>query len=347
VRPTADPESPRAYGYWELVWLRLKRDRMAVASAIVLLLVFLICFVGEPVAEHFLGHGPNDIFPMAVDINLVPATAWTRVPDTQHVVSVTAHTPRTLFVLGADSPLGHDVFLRVLAGGRTSLEIAIGAATVALVLGVAVGLLAGFYGGWIDAIVTRITEFVMGFPILLFLIAIGFTISDRLQRITVNGLFAHGVISLVVIIGLFSWFYPARVVRAQVLSLRESEFVEAARMIGASDLRILRKHLLPHVVGTIVVYGTLMIATTIFLEAALSLLNVGVGLPDASWGNLIAGNYGTLLHPGPARPEGGAPQSPNLFWSTVFPTLGIFLSVLAFNLLGEGIRNALDPRRPV
>ena len=316
---------------------------MAVASAIVLLIVFLICFAGEPVAEHFLGHGPNDIFPMAVDINLVPVPAWTRVPNTQHVVSVTAHTPRTLFILGSDSPLGHDVFLRVLAGGRTSLEIAVGAATGAIVLGVAIGLLAGFYGGWIDAIVTRITEFVMGFPILLFMIAIGFTISDRLQRITLGGHLAHGVISLVVIIGLFSWFYPARVVRAQVLSLRESEFVEAARMIGATDLRILRKHLLPHVVGTIIVYGTLMIATTIFLEAALSFLNVGISLPDASWGNLIAQNYGTLLHPGPALPEGGAPKSHTAFWATLFPSIGIFVSILGFNLLGESVRRAIDP----
>ena len=345
MRPTADPRPPRAYGYWELVWLRFKRDRIAVASAVALLLVLLVCFAGEPVAEHFLGHGPNDIFPMAVDISLVPATAWTRVPDTDHVISVTAHTPRTLFILGADTPTGHDVFLRVLAGGRTSLEIATGAATVAVVLGVVVGLLAGFYGGWIDAVVTRITEFVMGFPILLFMIAIGFTVSDRLQHISLGGHVAPGVISLIVIIGLFSWFYPARVVRAQVLSLRESEFVEAALMIGASDLRILRKHLLPHVLGTIVVYGALMIATTIFLEAALSLLNVGVGLPDASWGNMIAANYGTLLHPGAPKPEGGAPQSTNLLWTTLFPTIGIFVSVLAFNLVGEGIRNALDPRR--
>ncbi|HEX6700970.1 MAG TPA: ABC transporter permease [Gaiellaceae bacterium] len=343
---TADPETPRAYGYWELVWLRLRRDRIAVTSVIALVLVFLICFAGEPVAQHFLGHGPNDIFPMAVDINLVPAPGWTRVPDTHGVVAVTAHTPQTLFVLGAADNVGHDLFLRILAGGRTTLEIAIGAATLAVLLGVIIGVLAGYYGGWTDAVVTRATEFVMGFPILLFIIAIGFTISDRLQRITLGGHLAHGVISLVVIIGLFSWFYPARVVRAQVLQLRESEFVEAARMIGASDLRILRKHLMPHVVGTIIVYATLMMATTVFLEAALSYLNVGVQLPDASWGNLIAQRYGNLLHPGPALPEGGGPPPDyNALWATLFPTIGIFVSVLGFNLLGESIRNALDPRR--
>ena len=225
MEATADPATPRAYGYWELVWLRLRRDRAAVASAVALLLVFLICFVGEPVAEHFLGHGPNDIFPMAVDINLVPAPAWTRVPNTHGVVTVTPHTPRTLFVLGASDNVGHDLFLRILAGGRTSLEIGVGAATLAVLLGVFVGLVAGYFGGWIDAIVTRMTEFVMGFPILLFMIAIGFTLSDRLREITLGGHLAHGVISLVVIIGVFSWFYPARVVRAQVLALRETEFV--------------------------------------------------------------------------------------------------------------------------
>ena len=316
---------------------------MAIGSAVALLLVFGICFVGEPVAEHLLGHGPNDIFPMAVDVNLLPAPAWTRVPNTHGVVPITAHTPRTLFVLGASDNVGHDLFLRILAGGRTSLEIGVGAATVAVLLGVVIGLLAGFYGGWTDAVVTRVTEFVMGFPILLFIIAIGFTISDRLQQITLGGHLAHGVIALVVIIGLFSWFYPARVVRAQVLTLRGSEFVEAARMIGASDARIIRKHLLPHVVGTIIIYATLMIATTIFLEAALSFLNVGISLPDASWGNLIAQNYGTLLHPGPALPEGGAPKSHTAFWATLFPSIGIFVSILGFNLLGESVRRAIDP----
>ena len=326
--------------------MRLRRDRVAVASTIALVVVFLICFVGEPVAEHFLGHGPNDIFPMAVDIDLVPAPAWTRVPNTHGVVVVKPSTPRTLFVLGASDNIGHDLFLRILAGGRTSLEIAIGASTLAVLLGVVVGLVAGYYGGWIDAIVTRMTEFVMGFPILLFMIAIGFTLSDRLQRITLGGHVAHGVVSLVVIVGVFSWFYPARVVRAQVLSLRESEFVEAARMIGASDARILRKHLLPHVIGTIVVYATLMMATTIFLEAALSYLNVGVELPDASWGNLLAARYGTLLHP-VAGPGGAPTLDYNFLWATLFPTIGIFVSVLSFNLLGESIRNALDPRRPV
>jgi len=339
---SADLRPPRTHGSWELVWRRLRRDRVALGSAVALLLVFLVCFAGTPIAEHFLGHGPNDIFPMAVDIDLNAVPAWTRVPNTQGVVTVTPKTPRTLFILGAGDPVGHDLFLRVLAGGRTSLEIALGAAALAVFIGVIVGLVAGYYGGWVDAGVARVTEFVMAFPILLFVIAWGFVLSNRLQRITLHGRLAHGVISLILVIGLFSWFYPARIVRAQVLTLRGSEFVEAARMVGSSDLRIIRKHLLPHVLDTIIVYGTLMIAGTMFLEAGLSYLNVGIELPDATWGNLIAYHYGTVLHLGSAASPPG--QTYNAVWATLFPTIGILTVVFAFSLLGDAVRNALDPR---
>jgi peptide/nickel transport system permease protein len=341
---SADLRTPRARGSWELVWRRLRRDRMALGSLVALVLVFLVCFAGEPIAEHFLGHGPNDIFPMAVDDNLNEAPAWSHVPNTHGVVTVTPHTPRTLFILGAGDQVGHDLFLRVLAGGRTSLEIALGAAGLAVLIGVALGLLAGYYGSWIDAVFTRVTEFVMGFPILLFVIAIGFVLSDRLQRITLGGHLAHGVVSLIVVIGLFSWFYPARIVRAQVLTLRKSEFVEAARMVGASDLRIIRKHLLPHVLESLIVYGTLTVAGTMFLEAGLSYLNVGVQPPDATWGNLIAQHYGTLLYLGTPHNTEGAPQLHNVAWATLVPTIGILTVVFSFSLLGEAVRNALDPR---
>ena len=335
---------PRARGYWDFVWSRFKRDRLAVASGIFVLFALLACFVGEPVAQHFLGHGPNDIFPLAADINAHPVGPWTHVPNSHGVIQVTAKTPRTLFILGADGQLGRDEFLRLLAGGRTSLEIAFGAAAIAVALGLAFGLLAGYFGRWIDAVVSRMTEFVMGFPLLLFVIALGRSIGDRFDKVTVHGAFVPGVLSLVVAIGIFSWFYPARIVRAQVLSLRERDFVEAARMVGASDLRIIRKHLLPHVAGSLVVYATLIVATTIILEAALSILNFGIGLPDATWGNMIATNWGTLLAPG--GPHGYSESAfVHTSWLTTFwPTTALLLTVLAFNLLGEGLREALDPR---
>jgi peptide/nickel transport system permease protein len=341
---TADLAPARTHGPWELVRRRLKHDRVAVASLVALVFVFLACFAGEPIAEHFLGHGPNDIFPMAVDLNLVEAPVWSHVPNTHGVVTVTPHTPRTLFVLGASDQVGHDLFLRVLAGGRTSLEIALGAAGLAVLLGVALGLLAGYYGRWMDAVFTRATEFAMGFPILIFVIAIGFTVSDRLQGITLGGHLAHGAISLIVLIGLFSWFYPARVVRAQVLTLRNSEFVEASRMVGASDLRIIRQHLLPHVLESVIVYGTLTVAGTMFLEAGFSYLNVGVQLPDATWGNLIAQHYGTLLFLGFPQQQPELPPIHNVLLATLLPTIGILTVVFSFSLLGEAVRNALDPR---
>jgi ABC-type dipeptide/oligopeptide/nickel transport system permease subunit len=306
--------------------------------------VLLTCFVGEPVAEHFLGHGPNDLFPLAADINGHPAGPWSHVPNSYSVIHVTPETPRTLFILGADGQLGRDEFLRLLAGGRTSLEIALGAAAIAVVLGVSFGLIAGYFGSWIDAVVSRMTEFVMGFPILLFVIALGRSIGDRFDRVTLHGAFAPGVLSLMVAIGIFSWFYPARLVRAQVLSLRELEFVEAARMVGASELRIMRKHLLPHVASSLVVYATLIVATTIILEAALSVLDFGIGLGDPSWGNMISTNWGTLLAPGGPGAYAESAFVRTSVWTTFWPTAALFMTVLAFNLFGEGLREALDPR---
>ena len=315
------------------------------ASACFLIALLLACFVGEPIAEHLLGHGPNDIFPMAADVNqnLKPAGPWSHVPNTHGVVTVTPSTPRTLFILGADGVLGHDLFLRLLAGGRTTLELALGATALAVALGLLIGSFSGYYGGWADAFFSRLTELIMGFPVLLFLIALGWTASERLNAITFGGAIARGVFSLVLIVGVFSSFYPGRLVRAQVLSLREQEFVEAARMIGASDLRIMRKHLLPHVSGSLIVYATQLMAVTIFLEAALSILGVGIGLPDASWGNLISANYGTLLNPG-NQINTGSQYVQLSYLTTLWPSILVFVTVVAFTLFGEGVRNAVDPR---
>ena len=152
------------------------------------------------------------------------------------------------------------------------------------------------FGGWTDAALSRLTEVIMGFPVLLFLVTLGFTVSDRLQQVTLHGLVPDGVVSLVVILGVFYCFYPLRLVRSQVLQLREQEFVEAARSVGASELRIVRQHLLPFIWGSLLIYATQLLAITIFLEAAFSILNVGISLPTASWGNLIAANYGSALN---------------------------------------------------
>jgi peptide/nickel transport system permease protein len=316
----ADSDGVRARGYWEQAWIRLRRDRIAVLSGIVIIVIVLVAFIGAPIATHVLGHGPNDINPNAI-INYQPAGPWSHVQD--------ANGNQTLYVLGASDLVGRDEFLRVLYGAQVSLEVAITATIVGLFIGIVMGTLAGFYGGLMDTLVSRMTEIVMAFPLLLFAIALASTVGDRLNAYTFFGLFAPGVVTLVLVISVFSWYYPARIVRAQVLSLREKEFVEAARMVGGSNYRIMRSHLLPHLVGTIIVYGTLLVATNILFEAALSYLGVGLPPPNASWGNLLsdAVNYYTT------QP-----------WLMVWPGLAILITALAFNLLGDGLRDAIDPR---
>jgi ABC-type dipeptide/oligopeptide/nickel transport system permease subunit len=191
------------------------------------------------------------------------------------------------------------------------------------------GAAAGYYRGWIDTIVARLTEITMAFPALLFVIALASTAGERLDKITFGGAVGEGVVTLVLVFTVFGWFYPARIIRAKVFSLREKEFIEAALMTGASDARIIRSHLLPHLVGPIIVYSTLIVAAIILNEAALSFLGVGIQPPTPSWGNLLA-------------------DAPN-FYTTVpllmlWPGIAVVLTTLAFNLLGDGLRDALDPR---
>jgi peptide/nickel transport system permease protein len=310
----------RARGYWEQAWRRFRRDRIAVFSGIVIIMIVLVAFVGAPIASHLLGHGPNDIDPNAV-INYSPAGPFQSVKD--------ANGHSTYYLLGASDLVGRDEFLRVLYGAQVSLEAAVVSTMIGLFIGVSMGILAGFYGGLIDTIVSRMTEIVMAFPLLLFAIALASTVGDRLNSYTFFGIFDPGIVTLILVISTFSWYYPARIVRAQVLSLREKEFVEAARMVGGSNFRIMRSHLLPHVVGTIIVYGTLTVATNILFEAALSYLGVGLPPPNASWGNLLsdAVNYYTT------QP-----------WLIIWPGLAILITTLSFNLLGDGLRDAIDPR---
>ena len=196
-------------------------------------------------------------------------------------------------------------------------------------IGIVMGLLAGFFRGWVDTVVSRLTEMVMVFPALLFIIAVRVTAGDTLNAITFGGLLVPGVFTLTLIFAVFGWFYPGRIVRGVVLSLREKEFVEAARMTGAGDWRIMRSHLLPHLVGPVIVYSTLIVAQTIIAEAGLSFLGLGIELPNASWGNLLQGAKDWYI------------QQP---WLMVWPGLAILLTTLAFNMLGDGLRDAFDPR---
>ena len=321
-------EDVRARGYWEQVWRRLRRDKVAIVSGIFIIFLTLVAFVGAPVAKHYIGHGPNDIFvgSEAVSISQLPAGPWTWI----HYLGLDNKQHHDLLVLGASNQLGQDEFLRLLYGAQVSLEVAVGSTIAVMIIGVILGSMAGYFRGWTDTVISRLTEITMAFPLLLFIIALAATVGPRLNSITIHGLFGRGVVTLVLIFSIFGWYYPARIMRAQVFSIREKEYVEAARMIGASDLRVIRSHVLPHLVAPILVYSTLIVASYVLFEAGLSFLGLGVDpTTTSSWGNLLADapRYYT------AQP-----------WLMLWPGMAVLLTTLAFNLLGDGLRDAFDPR---
>ncbi len=213
-------------------------------------MLLLSAFIGAPIAAHFLGHGPNDQFYSALTPLGAPIGPFSHVSD--------GLGGTTFFILGADSTLGRDEFLRLLYGARISFEVAVLATIGSISIGVLLGSMAGYFRGWVDTIVSRVTEITMAFPALLFIIALASTVGDSINNITFGGLIGPGVFTLFVVFSVFGWFYPARIIRAVVLSLREKEFIEAARMTGSSDWRIIRSHILPHLVAPITVYSTLL-----------------------------------------------------------------------------------------
>lgn len=313
----------KARGYWEQVWRRLKRDRVAIGSIFFLIGLVIVVYPGAWLASKLLGHTPDDIFVDGLDPDsLLPVGPWSYVTDFES-------GERELLILGADGSLGRDEFLRLLYGGRVSLQVAVLSMIGVTVIGVTLGAMAGYFRGTTDTIVSRLTEITMAFPGLLFIIALASTVGSRLDGITFGGVLGEGVMTLVLVFIVFGWFYPARIIRAKVLSLREKEFVEAALMIGASDRRIIRSHLLPHLVAPTIVFSTLIVAGFILGEAALSFLGVGIKPPTASWGNMLsdAPSYYTTV--------------PLLM---LWPGLAVVFTTLAFNLLGDGLRDAFDPR---
>lgn len=327
-------EEIRARGYWEQVWRRFRRDKVAIGSGLFIVFLVVVAIAGGPIASHLVGHGPSDLNLDAGTHGLqaLPVGPFTHVPCSGFAepTGSCAKDPNgtQLYLLGADGQLGQDVFLRLLYGARVSLEVAVLSTLGVMLIGVLLGTLAGYYGGWIDAAISRVIELTMVFPALLFIIALSATVGPRLNHVTF-GIFAEGVVTLVLVFSIFGWFYPARIMRAQVLSLREKEFVEAARMIGANDGRIMRSHVIPHLIAPIIVYSTLTIAQYILLEAGLSFLGLGIDQSIASWGNLLS-----------TAPQYYLTQP----WLMVWPGAAILLTTLAFNLLGDGLRDAFDPR---
>jgi peptide/nickel transport system permease protein len=223
--------------------------------------------------------------------------------------------PSIAHPMGTDS-LGRDLATRILFGGRVSLAVGVLAALLAITVGMVVGVVAGFYGGWVDGLLMRLVDVLLSIPRLFFLVLLAV-------------LFGGSVLTIILVLGALSWMRSARIVRATVMSLKGREFVEAARSIGASDLRIMVRHLLPNTVAPIIVAATLGVAGAIIAESTLSFLGLGIQPPTSSWGNLLT-NATTDM--------GKAP------WTAIFPGVAIFLAVVSINFVGDGLRDALDPR---
>jgi peptide/nickel transport system permease protein len=295
-----------------IAWQRLKRDKLALAGGVVVAGLMLIA-IFAPVIVALLGHPPLEFHYEKVDPNLqVPPGHFGGIsPD---------------FLFGAEPVNGRDVFSRVVYGSRISLLIACAATLVSVLLGTVAGVVAGYFGGWIDTLISRTMDVFLAFPLLLFAIALAGVVPDRAFGLTGDTL---RIALLVFIIGFLNWPYIGRIVRGQTLSLREREFVDAARSLGASSPRILVTELLPNLIAPILIYSTLLIPANILFEAALSFLGVGVRPPTPTWGGMLS----EATH--------WFQIAPNFM---LFPGLAIFLTVLAFNLFGDGLRDALDPR---
>lgn len=298
--PEAPPQTATAIegrSPWALAWQRLRGDRVAMASLIVIVLIALMA-IFAPVIASITGHGQNQQFRQTgLDPNGLPTG------------------PGRQFLLGTDD-LGRDIFVRIAYGARISLFTGVVATGLAVAVGVVMGLAAGYFGRAVDTVLSRVIDVVLAFPFLIFAIALA-------------SLYRPSLLLAILIISFFSWASVARIVRGQVLSLREREFVEAARSLGASDLRIMFVDILPNVLAPVIVYTTLLIPTTIVFEASLSFLGLGVPPPTPDWGGML---------------DESISYYQQAWWFVVFPGLALLITTLAFNLLGDGVRDAFDPR---
>jgi peptide/nickel transport system permease protein len=301
--PPLAGRSPRA-----LLWRRLRSDRLALASLVFVVLLLLVAIAAPLIVDLVGVPGPNVQNPGATDAFGSPLG------------------PSAAHPFGVDQ-LGRDVFARVVYGARVALEVGLLGTAIATLIGTVVGLLAGFFGGLLDTLLSRTIDVVLSFPVLLLGLGLGAACG---VHGCAKGAIQPGLPTIVAIVALVNWTYIARIVRGQVISLREQEFVQAARSLGASNLRILRVEILPNLLAPVIVYASLLIPLNILLEAALSYLGVGVRAPTASWGQMLAQ---------------ATPIFNTAWWYMAFPGLALLLTVLAFNLLGDGLQDALNPRQ--
>ncbi len=297
----------------QIAWLRLRKDKVALAGAAVLVFLVLVA-VFAPVIVRVLGEPPNQF-----NQDLIDTAGGTLTPLGRFGGISWDH------LMGIEPVNGRDIFSRIVYGSRISLLIALLATLLSVVIGTTLGIMAGFYGGWVDTLISRLMDIFLAFPLLVFAIALAGVFPDEAFGLSGNGL---RIALLIFIIGFFNWPYIGRIVRGQTLSLREREYVEAARSLGARRSYILTQEMLPNLMAPILVYSTLLIPTNILFEAALSFLGVGVRPPTPSWGGMLSDAVAYYTQP----------------HFMLWPGLAIFITVLAFNLFGDGLRDALDPR---
>jgi peptide/nickel transport system permease protein len=304
-----DPTAIAARSPWQLFSRRFREDRLAMASLVFLVLLTLMAIFAPLVVKLAGAPGPNVMDTSALD------------------VFGTATGPSSSHIFGVDQ-IGRDVFSRTVYGARVSLIVAVTSTGIATFIGIVTGLLAGYYRGWTDTIVSRSVDVLLAIPYLL--LATGLATACTLGAAgCLGGLIKPGLGVVIFVIAFTSWTYMTRIIRGQVLSLREKEFIEAARSIGASHTRIIFKEILPNLVAPIVVYASILVPQVILYEAALSFLGVGVQPPTASWGQMISD---------------ATPIFADAWWYMVFPGVALLLTVLAFNLVGDAMQDALNPR---
>jgi peptide/nickel transport system permease protein len=295
----------------QIAWMRLKRDKVAIVGGIVIILLILLAIASIPLEAFGVIH-PDDYNQNLIDPTLSGPVSGLGISW--------AHP------LGIEPINGRDILARVLVGSRYSLLVAFLATVVSVIIGVILGMAAGYFGRWVDTLISWLMNIFLAFPILLFAIALTGVVQQSAFGLSGNTL--H-IAVLVFVIGFFNWPYIGRIIRGQTLSLREREFVDAARSLGARGGYVLFKELLPNLIAPTLVYSTLLIPTNILFEAALSFLGVGIHPPTPSWGGMLA----QAVHLYSVDPV-----------FMIVPGLAIFVTVLAFNLLGDGLRDALDPR---
>ncbi|CAN5645114.1 ABC transporter permease [soil metagenome] len=338
VMPGAElPQEDIGRSPWQIFWRQFRRDRWALVGIVVIFLMLALALIA-PLSARWTGHEPNFVNLEALDsFGLPGAPEWWPCPEGAADAPVVIEGGQVSvttgcfavegYWLGVDST-GRDLFVRILYGARTSLVIAFAATGISLIIGTVLGVISGFFRGKTDTFISRLTDVILSLPILLLALGLASACGATAEG-CFGGLIKPGLLLVSLIIGLFSWPYISRIIRGQVLSLREKEFVEASRSLGASQWRIMAREILPNVAAPLIVYTTLIIPSNILFEAGLSFLGVGVPDTTPSWGAMLSQSASAFQY---------------AVWLMIFPGIALFMTTLAFNLVGDGLRDALDPR---